>query len=160
MRSAESKAAADARRVGHVLLYGTLCASEPAHAQLRLRESLSYCGRRRVPGTLYDLGPYPGLVPGHGEARAELYRIDDARVLARLDRYEGYDPLDEAHSLFIRRPVHVPRHAHSAAASLAAWVYVYNGSVAGRPEIAGLGWPEHRRRRETSAVAASRRRRR
>lgn len=162
MRGPDSTPAAEARRVGHVLVYGTLCASEPAHARLNLRASLTYRGRRRVPGTLYDLGPYPGLVLDGGEARAELYRIDDAQVLARLDRYEGYDPVDEAESLFVRTRVRVPRHAQSTNAWLEAWIYVFNGSVAGRPVITARSWPEHRRRRDGSmhVFAGSRRRRR
>lgn len=153
MRGAASTPVADAHRVGYVLVYGTLCASEPAHARLGLRKSLTYCGRRRVPGTLYDLGPYPALVLGAGEAPAELYRIDDARVLTQLDRYEGYDPRAEAASLFVRTSVRVPRHAQSAAASLTAWVYVYNGSVAGRADLGGRSWTEYRRRRDASAPA-------
>ncbi len=144
-RSRYTRASVSAgREIRHVLLYGTLCAGEPAHARFRLGESLTLAGRRVVPGTLYDLGPYPGLVLDGGSGHAELYRIDDASALARLDRYEGYDPRNPAASLFVRTRLHVARHAHSSAGRLAAWVYVYNGSVAGCPAIQG-SWAAHRR---------------
>lgn len=152
----------DARKIHHMLLYGTLCAGEPAHERLGLHEALTFQGRRRVPGTLYDLGPYPGLVLGSGTAPAELYRIDDPAIIAHVDSYEGHDPGDPSASLFVRTVLAVPRHAHSAAASLDAWVYVFNGSVAGRPVIRQRAWPEHRRRRGAAAraVPGSRARRR
>jgi gamma-glutamylcyclotransferase (GGCT)/AIG2-like uncharacterized protein YtfP len=46
-----------------------------------------------VRGTLYDLGPYPALVPGEGWVRGELWRLRAEHVaptLAALDAVEGY----------------------------------------------------------------------
>lgn len=46
-----------------------------------------------VRGTLYDLGPYPALVPGDDTVGGELWHIappDIAVTLAALDRVEGY----------------------------------------------------------------------
>ena len=47
----------------------------------------------RVPGTLYDLGPYPALVPGNDWVRGELWVLaeeDLEETLRVLDRVEGY----------------------------------------------------------------------
>lgn len=137
----------DPQPIRHLLLYGTLCAGEPAHERFGLRAALTLVGRRSVPGTLYDLGAYPGLVLGAGTVDAELYRIGDPGIVARLDRYEGYDARAARASLFARRAVRVPRHTGATAGTLGAWVYAYNGPVAGAPAIRATTWREHRRGR-------------
>jgi gamma-glutamylcyclotransferase (GGCT)/AIG2-like uncharacterized protein YtfP len=46
-----------------------------------------------VRGALYDLGPYPALVPGEDLVAGELWRIAEehiAATLAALDRVEGF----------------------------------------------------------------------
>lgn len=46
-----------------------------------------------VRGRLYDLGPYPALVPGEDLVRGELWRLSPehtAETLAVLDEVEGY----------------------------------------------------------------------
>ena len=46
-----------------------------------------------VEGTLYDLGPYPALVPGHFKVRGELWHLAPkhlAKTLTVLDRVEGF----------------------------------------------------------------------
>jgi gamma-glutamylcyclotransferase (GGCT)/AIG2-like uncharacterized protein YtfP len=46
-----------------------------------------------VRGALYDLGPYPALVPGDDLIRGELWRLDPAhtaQTLEVLDEVEGY----------------------------------------------------------------------
>jgi len=72
-----------------------------------------------VPGVLYDLGRYPGLVRAVTRRRrvfGELYELPDddaSRVLQRLDKYEGRE--------FARRRLLVTlRDGHRRA----AWTYV------------------------------------
>lgn len=127
----------------HVALYGSLRRGSAQHVRFGLPSALRYVGARMLRGVLYDLGPYPGLKPGDGLVEAELYRIVDARVLERLDRYEGYDPRDEVRSAYVRRVVRVPALATRPAPACAAWVYWYNGSVSGCPPIPA--WPPPRR---------------
>jgi gamma-glutamylcyclotransferase (GGCT)/AIG2-like uncharacterized protein YtfP len=131
------------RRVTHVLFYGTLCRGEANHRLLRLEAALTYRGKRSVGGTLYDLGSYPGLLLGTGRAAAELFRIDDASVLRRLDRFERYEPRNPERSLFRRTRVAIPRFANSAS-TIDAWIYAFNGLVEGRPVIETGSWREHR----------------
>jgi gamma-glutamylcyclotransferase (GGCT)/AIG2-like uncharacterized protein YtfP len=82
--------------VVHLFVYGTLrrSAAHPMHGLLR--ESASLLGDARVRGVLYRVGAYPGLVldAAAGWVQGELYRLNDAGVLERLDAYEGAGPLD------------------------------------------------------------------
>src|SRR5262249_35845612 len=68
-------------------------------------------GPARIRGSLYDFGEYPGLVLDDGDwVVGELYRLTDlAARLPALDRAEGYDPADEAGSLYVRRAATVTR---------------------------------------------------
>jgi gamma-glutamylcyclotransferase (GGCT)/AIG2-like uncharacterized protein YtfP len=133
--------------VKHVFFYGTLCAGQAAHRRLGLRGRLVPLGERIVRGALFDLGPFPGLVLGAGETRAQLYRFKDRGVLERLDRYEGFDPARPSASPFLRTTVRAPRFASTPAPTLEAWIYVYNGSVTGRARIPGGYWIDYQQSR-------------
>ena len=134
---------------GFLLLYGTLCSTEAAHTVHGLGTALAPLGKRTVPGSLYDLGAYPGLILGGGQTIAELYRIEDASILPRLDQFEEYDPCDPTKSLFRRTTIRVPRHTGrklqeiSGTPMIDAWIYVYNGHVGGRSAIVGSSWHDY-----------------
>ncbi len=77
----------------HLFVYGTL-RSESAHPMAsRLRAGAKLIGKGSTSGLLYDLGAYPGAVFAQGERRriiGEVFRLGtNARLLAKLDRYEG-----------------------------------------------------------------------
>lgn len=134
-----------ARPVRHIVFYGTLRAGYKAHARLRLATALVYVGRCALRGALYDLGRYPGFVPGAGTVAAELYRIRDRAVLARLDAFEGYDAERPERSRYVRATVSVPRAFSGRSVRVPAWVYVFNGATAGRRVVPGGVWPRGRR---------------
>ena len=94
--------------------YGTLMRGYPLH-RLLARGAI-FVAEARAAGTLLDLGRYPGLVPGPGSVRGEVYRVDDAELLAVVDRAEGYN--------FVRRRVLVTL---SDGRRARAWVYDYRG---------------------------------
>ena len=83
-------------------------------------------GKASMEGKLYDLGPYPGVVATPGAyVRGEVYEIlDDARLFAALDRYEG----DE----YRREIVEIETEEGEI---LRAWVYLYRGAVSERRRI-------------------------
>jgi gamma-glutamylcyclotransferase (GGCT)/AIG2-like uncharacterized protein YtfP len=128
------------RSIRHIVLYGTLRSGYEAHARLKLRMALEYVGTCALEGTLYDLGRYPGYVPGPGRAEGEVYRIRDHALLTRLDAFEGYVARKPHRSRYLRKVVRVSR-ALGSPVRFPAWIYVFNGETAGRPEVPGGAWP-------------------
>lgn len=60
-----------------------------------------------VRGALFDLGSYPGLVPGEDWILGELWTLQSDHVpktLAVLDEVEGYDPAEDR-GLYVRREI-------------------------------------------------------
>ncbi|MES1976530.1 MAG: gamma-glutamylcyclotransferase family protein [Pseudomonadota bacterium] len=75
----------------HVFVYGTLCSGEQRDIN-NLNPRPRYIGEGSVPGTLYDLGSYPGIVlGGQGNVRGEVYRIS-AELESTLDEIEEVWP--------------------------------------------------------------------
>jgi gamma-glutamylcyclotransferase (GGCT)/AIG2-like uncharacterized protein YtfP len=102
---------------------------------LGVATQLSFVTRCEWRGILYDLGQFPGAVPGEDTVHGELYRLTDPRAWTVLDRYEGYDPDRESASLFVRRrvPLQVP-------SARTAWVYWYNGDPSGHDRVPSGDW--------------------
>lgn len=96
-------------------------------------------GPARMAGRLLDLGAYPGALPGEGagEIVGELLEIDDADLLARLDRYEGYRPERPEASLFVRVEAEVTL---PGGRRQPCYAYVFAGDPGDAPEIPGGDW--------------------
>lgn len=84
-------------------------------------------GNGTVAGALYDLGSYPGLLPGDDRVPGTVIALGDAAALARLDEFEGVES-----GLYVRErtTVHL-----DAGGTVEAWIYRYNRPVLGRPRI-------------------------
>lgn len=85
-----------------------------------------------VPGKLYNLGWFPGLVLDLSEepssfVTCEVIEADDDK-LQRLDSYEGYDPNNPEESLYIRQPFKD------------GFIYTINRDVSDRPVIPSGNW--------------------
>ena len=77
-----------------------------------------------VGGILYDLGPYPALLPGTGLVLGELWHFQPEQIgetIAVLDRIEGYDP--QGQSLY-RREVRACRGRTGSVYQ--AYLYIYD----------------------------------
>jgi gamma-glutamylaminecyclotransferase len=110
-----------------VFVYGTLRRGEGNHAFISAATLLGEA--RTLPRfTLYNLGPFPALVPeGANAVLGEVYEVDDA-TLARLDRLEGCP------SLYQRTPI-------TLADGSLAFTYVQRlDQVRGRAKIASGNW--------------------
>ena len=87
-----------------------------------------------VPGTLYDLGSFPGIKLEDGETESfvtcERITVDDA-TLRRLDQYEGYDPDRPDGSLYLRVPYGDDQ------------IYVYNRDLSSQPVVQSGDWLEY-----------------
>jgi gamma-glutamylcyclotransferase (GGCT)/AIG2-like uncharacterized protein YtfP len=108
--------------------YGTLqpCLAPEQVADL-VRDLVSV-GTGSVPGTLYDLGSFPGAVLESNSSRrisGTVYRLPaSADIVPRLDEYEEYYPESPNTSQFIRRQCSVQL---TDGRTLECWVYEYNG---------------------------------
>lgn len=113
--------------------------------QLDVAGRLSFVGPCRFRGVLFDLGSFPGAVPGDGVVRGELHRLHDPQVWSVLDRYEGYDEKREDQSLFVRRRVEL-----LAPAGRTAGVYWYNGDASESARVPSGDWAEYVQGRSNS----------
>ena len=92
-------------------------------------------GRASVPGRLYDLGDYPGMLDaGAAEDRVfgELYELADTEwTLSRLDEYEGCE--SDGRGKFRRC---IRSALLDWGSRVEAWTYVYVGEVSEHQRVA------------------------
>lgn len=115
----------------HLFVYGTLL-STVGHAKgARLQREARLIGAASIPGRLYRIKHYPGLVEGtdpqelvHGEVHALNNPVS---ALTWLDAYEGIVPgaLDRNEYERVERPLRL-----ASGQPIAAWVYLYRKTVA------------------------------
>lgn len=110
----------------HLFVYGTLRPGSGHPMADFLAARARRVGRARMPGRLYDLGPYPAMTAESGWVQGELYELHEpGDTLAALDRYEGCP--DGREAAFEREQCYAMM---EGGASVAAWVYYYRGPVA------------------------------
>ena len=122
----------------HVFVYGTLRRGQ-ANDINRLQPAPRYLGPARLRGTLYDLGPYPGvLLGGAGEVQGEVYVVTPA-LERQLDVIEEVAPVPSGE--YRRRCVEV----EVAGQRLRCLVYEIDPQrVQGRAVIASGDWAQRR----------------
>lgn len=135
----------------NVFVYGTLRANEANDigraAQRSGTAQPRWLGRGSVKGTLYDLGPYPGLVPdtAAGEVYGDVFEIDEA-LLPVLDKIEAVFPHHPRE--FQRNMIQVQLNGKL----LPCQFYPVDvASTVGRPRIECGDWVAHRRMRDRDA---------
>lgn len=132
-------AAAEAHPAGNapprLFVYGSLRAGQQNPMAALLHGHARHLGAGTVRARLYVVSWYSGMVPGeaagdvvHGDV-FELAPETAGRVLAELDAYEG--------DAFARAPVEV---ALGGETRVAAFAYLYAGSVAGLARVAHGDW--------------------
>ena len=129
-----------------IAVYGSLRAGCALPNQPDLAAGLKDLGRCILAGALYDLGDYPGLLPGRGRVIGELYELRDPGVLVVLDEYEEYDRRAPSQSEYVRRLARLIEPA------VDAWVYYYNRGVDPRSRVASGDWTEYLRNRPGGRV--------
>ena len=115
-----------------IYVYGTLRPDE---------QSPDGSGTVQIPGTLYDLGWFPGIILG-GENFVTCERIE-VEDLDAVDAYEGYNPKFTIESLYIRRPI------------LDGWIYEYNKSTEDKRLIHSGDWLKYLRCRGDQTMFVS-----
>jgi gamma-glutamylcyclotransferase (GGCT)/AIG2-like uncharacterized protein YtfP len=83
-----------------VFVYGTLRRGSAGSMSIRFPNS-KFIAEAKVNGSLYDLGPYPGLLlnQSNSPVMGEVYEVDD-NLLNQLDEFE-------ASSNYLRRQVEI-----------------------------------------------------
>jgi len=119
----------------YLATYGSLMCAVGGVERLGLKNRVAVVDTCRFAGRLYDLGRFPGAVPGDGIVHGELLRLRDSQVWSVLDRYEGYDPKNEGDSLFVREKVTLREPSDQM-----AWVYWFNGEPVGHRRVASGDW--------------------
>ncbi len=112
----------------YLFVYGTLKRGYSRHWIL---DGFPFLGRAKAKGfVLYDLGPYPAMVPEDGLVYGEVYEVSE-EVLQALDWVEGVPVL------YRRELIEV---VFEDGTPLKAWAYIYNGNVKGYPRIEDGEW--------------------
>ncbi|MFH1217167.1 MAG: gamma-glutamylcyclotransferase family protein [Pseudomonadota bacterium] len=113
-----------------LFVYGTLRRDAGWEMGQELVESTAFIGDGFFQGLLYMVDGYPGVVPSadpRDVVHGEVYRLHcPADTLARLDRYEEYDPESPTTSEFIRVMKKV---GLADGNTVNAWIYLYNHPV-------------------------------
>ena len=114
----------------YLFVYGTLLDKQNEFGAY-LSENCSFYADGKIPGKLYDLGEYPGVVLTNEENKfvyGKIYHLNDAeKVLELLDDYEGFGPQQEQPNLFVRELTDI----EISTGNLQCWAYLYNLSVEG-----------------------------
>lgn len=113
-----------------VAVYGTL---RRGNANAHWLANALFLGTDVSPAiVLYDLGEYPGAKSAASDGiEVEVYQIN-SQILHALDQLEEFDPANPERSLYVRRELQT--------AFGVAWVYLYQGTVAGRCPIREGRW--------------------
>jgi|ERR1044071_201107 gamma-glutamylcyclotransferase (GGCT)/AIG2-like uncharacterized protein YtfP len=131
----------------HIFVYGTL-RRDPRHEMFHLLAKYGrYIGEASVPGRLFDLGEYPGMVwpDDSKKVLGEVYEIDPTQweqIISRLDEYEGCGPSDPDPHEYRRELVSARL---STGEMLRAWAYILNRRPAHMREIPSgdyISWRE------------------
>lgn len=77
---------------------------------------------------LYDLGAFPGILPGDGRVHGEIHTYNEHKeeVLIAMDQIEGYDTNSEGDSLYLRRKVNVITDDNK---EVEVYVYIFNQDI-------------------------------
>jgi gamma-glutamylcyclotransferase (GGCT)/AIG2-like uncharacterized protein YtfP len=115
----------------HLFVYGTLLSTTGHPKGARLQREARLIGAGSIPGRLYRIKHYPGLVEGtdpnelvHGEVHALNNPVS---ALTWLDAYEGIVPgaLDRNEYERVERTLRL-----ASGEPITAWVYLYRKTVA------------------------------
>jgi gamma-glutamylcyclotransferase (GGCT)/AIG2-like uncharacterized protein YtfP len=114
----------------HLFVYGTLRRASEHPMARYLDHHARWLGLATVPGRLYDLGPYPGLLPpasAGDRVKGDLCEMNNPEaVLARLDEYEGCPLGQPEPGLFERALATVTTETGD---TFQAWLYYYRQNV-------------------------------
>lgn len=123
--------------VTKLFVYGSLRRGFHHPAYEYISKHFTFVSEAKVRGRLYDMGDYPAALPTSEDffITGELYELkaegEFEWAIEQLDDYEGLNPAEGEVELYKREVADVFYDNQSTK----AWMYWYNGDVAGRPLI-------------------------
>ncbi len=123
--------------INKLFVYGSLRSGFRNPVYNYLTKYFHLLGEAVVNGKLYDMGEYPVAVPADEKyfISGELYAINNplefSWAIAQLDDYEGLNAEEGDQPIYKREEVL----AYQNGQPVTTWIYWFNGSVAGKPEI-------------------------
>lgn len=131
----------------YLFVYGTLMRTargamgQPQRRRLTT-ETAASLGPAKISGLLYDLGSYPGLIPSPSASDfvyGEILELASPwRTLQWLDLYEGINTPPRNTADEYRREI--KEVTCRTTGRLAAWVYIYQGSVDPHLRVTSGNW--------------------
>jgi gamma-glutamylcyclotransferase (GGCT)/AIG2-like uncharacterized protein YtfP len=121
-----------------LFVYGSLMSGFKSPAYEYISRFFNLLGKGKVKGRLYDMGEYPAAIPSAEDVfiQGESYLIKNESefswAIGQLDDYEGIIPEPGETPLYRRELTSVIMDDKT----ITAWIYWYNGSIAGKPHIA------------------------
>lgn len=123
--------------VYQLFVYGSLRSGFRSPVYEYISRFFKFIGEARVKGKLYDMGSYPAGVGTSEESYiiGELYQAKNEHefswAIGQLDDYEGVSVEADEIQLYRREVTDVYINGEVTK----AWIYWYNGDIAGRPVI-------------------------
>ncbi|MEI9944113.1 MAG: gamma-glutamylcyclotransferase family protein [Chitinophagaceae bacterium] len=123
--------------IHHLFVYGSLRSGFHSPAYEYISQYFNLVAEAKVKGKLFDLGEYPAALPTNEDAFivGELYLIKNENefswAIGQLDDYEGVNVEQGEKQLYRRELADI----FANNTTVPAWIYWYNGDVAGKPEV-------------------------
>ncbi|MFT7120458.1 MAG: gamma-glutamylcyclotransferase (GGCT)/AIG2-like uncharacterized protein YtfP [Neolewinella sp.] len=118
----------------HLFVYGTLLTGIPSSMSRFLLRRARLVGKATIPGKLYDLGMYPGYIPGDaGTVKGELFLLNETQAVQTMEMLNAYEsvtgaPEDEYKKVTVKAKV-------GDGGSFEAMTYEFTKSVEGKMVI-------------------------
>ena len=122
----------------YLFVYSSLMEGFKSREYDYISQYFSFVSNGKVKGILSDLGGIPVATPSSEDhfIKGELYQINNTEdfsfAIGQLDDYEGVRPEADEIQLYKRELTTVYKEDESA---VNAWIYWYQGDVAGKPVI-------------------------
>ena len=133
-----------------LFLYGSLLTgTRDRLINKQVRRLLRHAPIATIQARLYNLGPYPGVVPSAAATERVYGRVINLAkpcLLRQLDRYEEYFIDEPAKSEFIR--ILMPAQLLPSRKRFDCWVYVYNDDISGKQHILSGDYVRYKRSRQ------------
>jgi gamma-glutamylcyclotransferase (GGCT)/AIG2-like uncharacterized protein YtfP len=136
----------------YLFVYGTLRTGVGNPVRKEIMYDVELIGQSVIRGKMYDIGRYPGAVPGADKEPASiigevLKMTHPKKVLRILDQYEGFDPEMPERSEYRRDliAVQLPN-----GKEVMAWVYWYNLPVVGKRRIRNNDYLDYLKTKKSS----------